>query len=199
MAYTMTPWGYDVDGSLPPLIDAETFNELTGNRYADDERVPAALEAASAAIRAFCGWHVAPVLACRRVADGERGDIWLPCAGLRSVESVTFGDVEQVVSGFNRLGRVRTQGSQPLGGLGNVSVTYTAGFDLDATPDLAQVVAQRVVAQVAMGAYGVASESVGGVSVSYSGTALADAGGTFIPESARAALAPYRLVSAHVA
>lgn len=199
MAYTMTPWGYDVDGSMPPLIDVDTFDELTGGRYAGDARVPAAIDAASSAIRAFCGWHVAPVLPCRHVTDGERGDIWLPCAGLRSVESVTFGDAEQVVVGFNRLGRVRTKGAQPLGGLGDVSVSYTAGYDLADTPDLAQVVAQRVVAQVAMGAYGVASETAGGVSVSYSGTALSDAGGAFIPESARAALAPYRLVSAHVA
>ena len=199
MAYTMTPWGYDVDGSLPPLIDAETFNELTGNRYAGDSRVSAAIDAASAAIRAFCGWHVAPALTCRLVTDGERGDLWLPCVGLRSVSSVEFGGETQVVKGFNRLGRVRTDQPQPIGGLGNVTANYVAGFDLDVTPDLAQVVAQRVEALIALGAYGVASESAGGVSVSYSGNALADAGGTYIPESARAALAPYRLVSAHVA
>ena len=199
MAYTMTPWGYDVDGTLPPLIDVETFNELTGGRYADDERLDSAIDAATASIRAYCGWHVAPVLACECVKDGERGDIWLPCLGLRSVESVEFGGAEQEVRGFNRLGRIRTVAPQPAGGLADVRVSYVAGFDLAATPDLAQVVAQRVVAAVALGSYGVASESAGGVSIAYSGAALADGGAAFIPDAAKAALTPYRLVSAHVA
>jgi hypothetical protein len=194
----LTPWGYEVE-ELPPIIDLDEFNALTGNRYAGDERLEGAIAAATAAIRAHCGWHVAPILPCEFVTDGEPGDIWLPCVGLRSVGSVTFGGVGQDVRGFNRLGRVRTSGDQPVGGLGDVAVSYTAGFDLDATPDLAAIVAQRVVATVALGSYGVASESAGGVSVSYSGTALSDAGGTFIPDSAKAALAPYRLVSAHAA
>lgn len=197
----LTPWGYEItdESGIPGIIDIETFNDLTGGRYMDDDRVPAAISAATAAIRAYCGWHVAPVLTCEYVCDGERGDIWLPCAGLRSVESVEFGDVAQTVVGFNRHGRVRTKQPQPCGGLGNVTVIYSAGYDLAATPDLADVVAQRVVAAVALGSYGIASETAGGVSVSYSGTALSDAGGTFIPDSVRAALAPYRLVSAHVA
>ena len=91
MAYTMTPWGYDVDGTLPPLIDVETFNELTGGRYADDERLDSAIDAASAAIRAYCGWHVAPVLDCSITLDGEAGDIWLPTNALASVTSAKVG------------------------------------------------------------------------------------------------------------
>lgn len=196
----LTPWGYSIDAeSVPGIIDVATFDDITGDRYAGDERVEPAIAAATASIRAYCGWHVAPVLACDIVMDGERGDLWLPCVGLRSVESVEFDGVGQTVKGFNRLGRVRTDRPQPLGGLGNVAVSYTAGFELDATPDLADVIAQRVVAAVALGSYGVASESAGGVSVSYGGAALSDAGGAFIPDSVKAALAPYRLVKSHVA
>lgn len=194
----LTPWGYSVD-SLPPIIGIDEFNDMTGNRYASDGRVESAIAAATAAIRAYCGWHVAPILTCEYVCDGERGDIWLPCAGLRSVDSVEFDGVAQDVRGFNRHGRVRTANRQPCGGLGNVSVTYSAGYDLDATPDLAQLIAQRVVAEVALSAYGIASETAGGVSISYSGTALSDAGSSFLPDSAKAALSAYRLVSAHVA
>lgn len=194
----LTPWGYSVD-ELPSIIDVVTFNQITDNRYADDERVCSAIAAATAVIRAYCGWHVAPILTCEYVCDGERGDIWLPCAGLRSVGSVEFDGVAQDVRGFNRHGRVRTANRQPIGGLGNVSVTYSAGFDLEATPDLAQIVAQRVVAEVALSAYGIASESAGGVSISYSGTALSDSGSAFLPDSVKAALSAYRLVSAHVA
>ena len=194
----LTPWGYEVD-ELPTIIDADTFDEITGGRYSSDTRVQTAIDAATAAIRAYCGWHVAPVLACEYVADGERGDIWLPCVGLRSVGAVEFDGVAQVVKGFNRLGRVRTDRPQPCGGLGNVRVEYVAGFDLAAASDLAAVIAQRVVAHVALGSYGIASESAGGVSVSYSGQALEDAGGAYLPQSVRDALAPYRLVKSHAA
>lgn len=195
----LTPWGYSIDAqSVPEIIDVTTFNQITGNRYAGDERVESAISAATASIRAYCGWHVAPVLTCECVMDGECGDIWLPCVGLRSVESVEFGGVGQVVSGFNRYGRVRTASPQPRG-LGNVSVSYTAGFDVAAAPDLADVIAQRVVAAVALGSYGIASESAGGVSISYSGTALSDAGGVFLTDAVKAALTPYRLVKCHVA
>ena len=195
----LTPWGYSIDAqSVPEIIDVTTFNQITGNRYAGDERVESAISAATASIRAWCGWHVAPVLTCECVMDGERGDIWLPCVGLRSVESVEFDGVGQTVSGFNRFGRVRTANPQPTG-LGNVSVSYTAGFDVAAAPDLADVIAQRVVAAVALGSYGIASESAGGVSISYSGTALSDAGGVFLTDSVKAALMPYKLVKCHVA
>lgn len=196
----LTPWGYSIDAqSVPEIIDVTTFNQMTGGRYASDERLESAISAATASIRAYCGWHVAPILECECVMDGERGDIWLPCVGLRSVESVEFDGVGQTVSGFNRLGRVRTANPQPIGGLGNVSVAYTAGFDVAAAPDLADVIAQRVVAAVALGSYGIASESAGGVSISYSGTALSDAGGVFLTDSVKAALTPYRLVKCHVA
>ena len=199
MAYSLTPWGYEVDGGLPPIIDVDDFNSMTGGRYAADERVEYAIDAATAAIRAYCGWHVAPMTSCRATLDGELGDIWLPCVALRSVTSVTYGGTQQTVTGFNRHGRVRTQAPQPTGGLGNVTVDYLAGFDVATTPDLANVICERVVAEIARGAYGVTSESAGGVSVSYGGSALSDAGGAFLPESTRAALMAYRLVKSHVA
>ena len=198
MAYSLTPYGYEVDGSLPPIVTVADFDAMTGDRYAGDPRVEHAIDAATAAIRAYCGWHVAPVLSCRIDMDGGRGDLWLPCVGLRSVDSVEFSGEAQRVVGFNRHGRVRTDATQPSG-LGNVSVSYSAGFDASMTPDLANVIKERVVAEIARGTYGVASESAGGVSVSYGGTALSDAGGAFLPDGAKAALTAYRLVSAHVA
>ena len=194
-----TPWGYSIDADeMPGLIDATEYDAATGGRFTGDDRVQAAIAAASAAIRNYCGWHVAPSLTCTYVTDGERGDLWLPCAALTSVESVTFDGTEQTVKGYNRLGRVRTDRPQPCG-LGNVSATYTAGYDLAAVPDLLGIVVQRVTATIALGAYGVASESAGGVAISYGAAAMADKGGAFLPADVRAALAPYRLVKAHAA
>ena len=80
----LTPWGYEVD-ELPDLITVSDFNAATNDRYAGDARIEPAISAASAAIRAYCGWHVAPVLDCTITLDGEVGDIWLPTNALASV------------------------------------------------------------------------------------------------------------------
>lgn len=195
----LTPWGYSVDAdALPDLITRAQFDAMTDGRYASDGRVDEAIKAASAAIRNHCGWHVAPVLTCEYVQDGMPGDIWLPTNALLSVDSVTFDGTEQAVKGYNAKGRVRTDRPQPHG-LGNVAVTYAAGYDAATLADLADLIKGRVLAIVALGSYGIAQESVGNASVSYSGSALSDAGGYYLPESVRQALVPYRLVRSHAA
>ena len=192
----LTPWGYEVD-ELPDLITVSDFNAATNNRYAGDARIEPAISAASAAIRAYCGWHVAPVLDCSITLDGEAGDIWLPTNALASVTSAKVGGEDVTVTGSNRRGRVRL--AHKTCGLGNVAVDYVAGYDVAACPDLMGVVVQRVMASVAMTTYGVSQETAGGVSISYSGSALSDLGSAFLPDSVKAALSTYRLVRSHAA
>lgn len=192
----LTPWGYEVD-ELPDLITVSDFNEATNSRYAGDARIEPAIASASAAIRAYCGWHVAPVLDCSITLDGESGDIWLPTNALASVTSATVGGEDVTVTGSNRRGRVRL--AHKTCGLGNVAIDYVAGYDVAACPDLMGVVVQRVMASVAMTTYGVSQETAGGVSISYSGSALSDLGSAFLPDSVKAALSTYRLVRSHAA
>lgn len=192
----LTPWGYEVD-ELPDLITVSDFNAATNNRYAGDARIEPAIASASAAIRAWCGWHVAPVLDCSITLDGEAGDIWLPTNALASVTSATVGGEDVTVTGSNRRGRVRL--AHKTCGLGNVAIDYVAGYDVAACPDLMGVVVQRVMASVAMTTYGVSQETAGGVSISYSGSALSDLGSAFLPDSVKAALSTYRLVRSHAA
>ena len=192
----LTPWGYEVD-ELPDLITVSDFNAATNNRYAGDARIEPAISAASAAIRAYCGWHVAPVLDCSITLDGEAGDIWLPTNALASVTSAKVGGEDVTVTGSNRRGRVRLE--HKTCGLGNVAIDYVAGYDVAACPDLMGVVVQRVMASVAMTTYGVSQETAGGVSISYSGSALSDLGSAFLPDSVKAALSTYRLVRSHAA
>ena len=192
----LTPWGYEVD-ELPDLITVSDFNAATNNRYAGDARIEPAIASASAAIRAWCGWHVAPVLDCTITLDGEAGDIWLPTNALASVTSAKVGGEDVTVTGSNRRGRVRL--AHKACGLGNVEVGYVAGYDVAACPDLMGVVVQRVMASVAMTTYGVSQETAGGVSISYSGSALSDLGSAFLPDSVKAALSTYRLVRSHAA
>lgn len=192
----LTPWGYEVD-ELPDLITVSDFNEATNSRYAGDARIEPAIASASAAIRAYCGWHVAPVLDCSITLDGEAGDIWLPTNALASVTSAKVGGEDVTVTGSNRRGRVRLE--HKTCGLGNVAIDYVAGYDVTACPDLMGVVVQRVMASVAMTTYGVSQETAGGVSISYSGSALSDLGSAFLPDSVKAALSTYRLVRSHAA
>ena len=192
----LTPWGYEVD-ELPDLITVSDFNAATNNRYAGDARIEPAIAAASAAIRAYCGWHVAPVLDCSITLDGEAGDIWLPTNALASVTSAKVGGEDVTVTGSNRRGRVRL--AHKTCGLDNVAIDYVAGYDVAACPDLMGVVVQRVMASVAMTTYGVSQETAGGVSISYSGSALSDLGSAFLPDSVKAALSTYRLVRSHAA
>lgn len=192
----LTPWGYEVD-ELPDLITVSDFNAATNNRYAGDARIEPAIASASAAIRAWCGWHVAPVLDCSITLDGEAGDIWLPTNALASVTSAKVGGEDVTVTGSNCRGRVRL--AHKTCGLGNVAIDYVAGYDVAACPDLMGVVVQRVMASVAMTTYGVSQETAGGVSISYSGSALSDLGSAFLPDSVKAALSTYRLVRSHAA
>ena len=189
------PWGYEVD-DLPDLITPEQFSDATDGRYDGDGRIPDAIAAASAAIRNWCGWHVAPALDCSITLDGEAGDIWLPVGTLNSVASATVDGSEVEVVGHNRRGRVRL--ASKTCGLGNVTIHFNAGYELDALPGLAKAVADVVVDQIALTTYGVASETAGGVSISYSTTKV-NQQGTALPDNLKPGLMPYKLVRAHAA
>lgn len=192
----ITPWGYDIDAeSMPSIIDADQFDELTGGRWTGDERVEPAIAAVAAAVRSYCGWHVGPLCACSMELDGEPGDIWLPVAYLASVESATVDGEAVDVAAFNRRGRVRLAHCVPRG-FGNVIVEFTAGIPVASMPDLAKAVVDAVVGNIALDSYGVSQETAGDVSVSYSGTALSNQG-MLLPANVRAALQPYRAVRAH--
>lgn len=192
----ITPWGYDIDAeSMPSIIDADQFDELTGARWTGDERVEPAIAAVAAAVRSYCGWHVGPLCACSMELDGEPGDIWLPVAYLASVESATVDGEAVDVAAFNRRGRVRLAHCVPRG-FGNVIVEFTAGIPVASMPDLAKAVVDAVVGNIALDSYGVSQETAGDVSVSYSGTALSNQG-MLLPANVRAALQPYRAVRAH--
>lgn len=196
MAYTMTPWGYDVDGTLPPLIDLDAFDALTDGKWSGDDRIEPMLAAASAAVRNHCGWHVAPNVACRATidADAPTRSVWLPTTCLTSLDAITVNGAEREAE-WSRIGQVRADAPIPRG-LQAATVEYHAGYD--ATPDdLAAVVAGVVVHAVAL-SYGVTSESAGGVSVSYaSGAAYGGAAMASINDADVRALVPYVAVMAH--
>ena len=193
-----TPWGYQVD-ELPPLVGDDEFAAATGYKWDCDGGTSAAIAAASAAIRNHCGWHVAPILGCtaRLSACGRVARI--PAMMVTSIESVTEdgrqlaeGQYEARADGLLRRSCFRNWTRRWEG----VEVAYEAGFAPDAVPDIAQACIHLAEAALAAPA-GVASESAGGVSISYS-TASASVAAAMTP-AIMDALAPYRLVSSHAA
>lgn len=195
MAYTETPWGYDVDGELPPLIDAYEFAAIKGSKWEGDERLDGAIASANAAIRSYCGWHVYPSMPCRAVIDASgTASVWLPTTHLTSVNSLSVSGAEVDGYQWSRIGQLLPSVRVPRG-LQAAEVEYVAGYS--AVPaDLAEAVADVVLRRIAL-SYGVTSERAGDVSISYGGSAVYGGGSASLTDSERAALMPYRVVMAH--
>lgn len=197
MSYTLTPWGYEVDGTLAPLIDVATFDDMTGYAWEGDPRVTPAISAACAAIRNYCGWHVSPSAACRVTLDTDgSASLWLPTRCLTAVTSVIAHGIEATDFQWSRLGQVLPQ-SPVAPGLQAAIVEYTAGIPV--TGDLLALVAGVVAHTIALTpqSYGVITETAGGVSLTRAQGAAYGGISATLTDTERAALAPYRVVRAH--
>jgi len=200
-----TIWGYTITDAdaLPGMLTVEEFNAITANKYAGDARVAPNLDAACAAIRNWCGWHVYPAMSCsmteRLLAGNGRVKragtdllIQLPAAFVSSVTSVTldgvpFDDFDLECNGLLRLFVVpysscRTQ----------ISVEYIAGLPDGLMGGIKELIAGRVNHALAQ-PYGVQSESAGGVSVTYSASWAASASASALPDDNKETLAPFKV------
>ena len=195
-----TAWGYEVDGTIPPLLTSDQFNSITGGKYSDDLRVSMALDAASQAIRNACGWHIAPSLPCRATVTADGKLVKLAANYVSEIESLTE-DGTALIDGqdfeWRRDGLIRRACFRNFSSRwGGITVEYTAGYEPEATPDLAEAVRSIAEGVLAL-PVGVMSESADGVSISYSANAASVAAA--LTDRQRAALEPYRLVSTHAA
>lgn len=201
MANIITPWGYDV---IVPDDDAQTLPGLLtpadieaasrGRIMASDPRVALMIAAVSAAVRDYCGWHVAPVLTCQIETEAQDGIIYLPANVVRAVAYVRVRDalLQPGEYGLKRNGMVRLYGgSLMVPKWGDYEVEYSAGYD-DATS-----IVKQVATQIALNALaatpGVRSESAGQVSLSYNQTGDGITGGVSLLGRDLAILKPYRL------
>lgn len=194
----MTRWGYEValdEGAekLPPIIDADQFGILTGGVMSSTpDQIAAVLDAASQAVRDWCGWHVAPVLQCSWTGQGEGRQMLLPCLAVRSIASIAVGGAalaedayEWLPSGVVRLPR----GCFPRAWR-SVEADFYAG--VDATGALGAAVAQ-IAANALAASPGVRAERIGTASIDYNQTASGVSGGIRLLPSDLDLLAPYRL------
>ena len=207
-----TTWGYTVDNadSLPKILDENGYEEYTSGKYSQDGRAQANLAAASAAIRNYCGWHVAPALACSvspsldctfstnfydgRVVEARSSImIQLPATYVTAVSSVVI-DGDELSNyvlepdGILRVYSVR----RCYNPWTSIAVSYTAGVPDSMAAALQELVAHRVTHALAS-SNGVQSEAAGGVSITYNANWTNNSRATAITDDNKEVLAPYRL------
>lgn len=191
-----TPWGYDIDDdtleAVPALVTPDDIATASGGRIAaSDPRLPGVCASVSAAIRNWCGWHVAPALPC--VVDTTIDDriAYLPAKHVREVKSVACGADDIAGFQWRRDGLVRLS-CRPSrrGSWGAYRIAYVAGVDLESSALVG--VASQIALNQLVASPGVRNESVGQVSMSYN-TADGVAGGITLHKRDRELLAAYRL------
>lgn len=201
----LTTWGYtftDAD-SLPDILEDTEFEAFTAGKYAGDERTESDIRAAESAIRNYCGWHVAPSMACKltmtffdkRVATVGNGIlIQLPATFVSEVTAVRIGDAETDSFVLETNGVLRVFGVQwrRLYPYTTIEVEYAAGVPLEMLTGVKELIAHRVTHALASST-GVQSETAGGVSITYNASWTNSARATALADDNKEVLAPYRL------
>lgn len=186
-----TPWGYRVDGALPPLMSVEEFTIATGGALmADPARLEWALQAASAVVRDFCGWHVAPLVECSADLTQTGRLVKLPTMAVEVINSVTVNG-EEAAYEWVESGLLRLSSHMCGRSWRGVHVEWAAGVDMAGA--LATVVSQ-LASNALAAAPGVREEHAGQVGISYNQTGNGVSGGVRLLESDKAILDAYRIV-----
>lgn len=194
------------------IVPAATFSAWTGGKVAaDDPRVPPLLEGATAAIRNYCRWHVAPVVAdVDVVVDGPGGSVFHLPATMRvlSVESLVwvYGDESvtpagplELVAGtdfdWSELGSVGRLGSRWPDRYRSLRVSFTHGYEPADVPDLTQIIIQACAVALSS-PMGATQERAGQLGATWATTSPGVAGGLALLERDRVILDAYRLAGA---
>lgn len=126
------------------------------------------LHAAEAAIRRYCGWHIAPSLTTTLTLDGDGTRLLrLPTLHLTELTELTLDGHDALAEAtWSQRGMVELTGRRHFPDqLGSIRITMTHGWDPTEVPDviaLILTIARRGASQPA-----VASQAVNGASVSY--------------------------------
>lgn len=148
------------------------------------------LKAAQAAVRAYCGWHVAPQLTRTITVDSYGGQtLLLPTKHIVDVTNVTVSGVDCTSNvQWSEAGILRLNNGCFPDGLRDVQVSLTDGYDPQEVPQIMTLLV--TLAKRAQIQPGIASQSVNGASISYS---TASTPGVALLQSEMDLLSPYRL------
>ena len=134
-----------------------------------------AKRAAEEAVRAYVGWHLAPVLTETLTVSARHHshNLFLPTRRIISLDKVEvlcwhtreWRELDQAEYEWDTTGLLRRWTCWPRT-LQGVRVTLTHGYDMDEIPDVASII-DALARRSRMNLTGVASQSVNGASVSY--------------------------------
>lgn len=192
-----TAWGYDVEGTINPIITVAQFHQLTGNTFSSNPRVESAINAASQSIRNYCGWHICPMMTCTSYPVGGTVVARLPATYVSEVNGVTEDGVELTTDDYQwrRDGLLkRSPRHQWSDKWDAITVEYVAGYSVDAVPDLIEAIVSIASGVLSVSA-GVISESADGVSISYATSASSIA--SSLTSAQKSALDQYKVVGSH--
>lgn len=207
----MTSWGYtllDVD-DMPEILTQDEFNVMTANKYTLDSRVPSAIKSVTAAIRNYCGWHIAGSQRCELVLNAldlkitrNYSDllIQLPFKYISDVEKVIInatknedgtwvGDEYEYYVTYD--GRLIVYDAQIDSRKSTIVIIATVGLSF--TDDIKSIICNKV-AHILSGTYGVQSESAGGLSISYSSSFVNGAKASALMTDDKEILNAYKVV-----
>lgn len=201
----LTNWGYELANvsTLPPLITKQEFNDYTAGKYSGDSRIDSNIQAVSAAIRNYCGWHVYPSIQCqfsttffdRRVAVVRRSImVQLPAKFVTAVSKVVVDGrpCSAYVVQTNGLIKVYDALFSRIREYSTIEIEYTAGLSSELTEAVKELAAHRITHALASSA-GIQSETAGGVSITYSANWTNSARSTALADDNKEVLEPYRV------
>lgn len=173
--------------SLPDLVAPERYPSLMGGR----QIAPAILSAASAAVRRFCGWHIAPVVTDALVLDGPGGSsLLLPTLELVELVSVAVNGAQLDAAALEWSADGIVRGNWPAR-FRSVAVTMRHGWE--ATPADLEAIVCMVAGRHALTPTGAIREQAGSNSVAPTLVAPNAAGGVVLMQHEQDALAGYQL------
>ena len=212
----LSPWGYIFDAeTLPNLITTTDFSNYTNGKFGTtDARISSNIASASEAIRNYCGWHISPSLYCGMVYNvwdlrdafvGPDLLVQLPATYVTEIVKVVLdakwnsdaddwdGEIIDDPDRFDLTGggllKVYDVGARDR--RSKIFVGYVAG--LPSTPEALKELTTSRVASALCNPYGVASETAGGVSVSYSAALTSRSNSTALPDDTRETLNMYKV------
>ena len=179
---------------LPPLLTVAEFCARTNGAVSEsDPRVQPLIDAVTAAVRRWCGWHVSPSVDDVMVLDGEGGrSLTLPTLHVTEVKGLVVdgSTIDPVDFDWSESGQIMLRCGQFPDRYRSVRVTVRHGFD--SVSDVTQVV-QQVAANAVSSALGATREQAGGVSITWALTAPNVSGGVSLLARDLESLSAYRL------
>lgn len=177
-----------------PLLTVEDFAAGTGGKVSTaDPRVAPLIAGATAGIRRYCGWHIAPVITEAVTLDGPGGRL-LSFKTLRLVEILSLSERGEVLPvadlEWSELGNVMRRRGRWTDRFRGITAEIRHGYE--SAPDVVQII-QQVVANACASPMGATREQAGQLSVAWATTAPGVSGGISLLERDFAVLDLYRI------